>query len=183
MNPKLKEGIKIYWSLFLIAGVIVALDQWTKELVRTHIPFAASWLPASMEWLSPYARIVNWHNTGAAFGIFQNGAPVFAVLAIIVIGVIIYYYRFITDGQDWLFRLAMGMQLGGAAGNLIDRLLFNGHVTDFLSVGSFPVFNIADSSITIGTILLLFGVWSAERREKNLETKTTPETSTVSVED
>jgi signal peptidase II len=59
----------------------------------------------------------------------------------------------------------MGLQLAGAAGNLIDRLLM-GKVTDFISVGSFPVFNVADSSITVGVIVLLLGVWIKERQEK-----------------
>jgi signal peptidase II len=59
----------------------------------------------------------------------------------------------------------MSMQLGGALGNLIDRLTI-GHVTDFISVGRFPVFNIADSSITVGVVVLLLGVWWQERAAK-----------------
>jgi signal peptidase II len=62
-------------------------------------------------------------------------------------------------------RVAIAMQLGGALGNLIDRLVF-GPVTDFISVGRFPVFNIADSSITVGVGLLLLALWLAERRER-----------------
>jgi signal peptidase II len=59
----------------------------------------------------------------------------------------------------------MGLQLGGAAGNLIDRLLMH-KVTDFISIGNFPVFNIADSSISVGVVVLLLGVWVKERLEK-----------------
>jgi signal peptidase II len=59
----------------------------------------------------------------------------------------------------------MGLQLGGAAGNLIDRLLV-GRVTDFISIGTFPLFNIADSSISVGVAVLLLGVWVKERNEK-----------------
>jgi lipoprotein signal peptidase len=59
--------------------------------VRTNIPFATQWLPKGLEWLMPYARLVYWHNTGAAFGMFQNGSLVFTVLAFIVIGAILYY--------------------------------------------------------------------------------------------
>jgi len=62
-------------------------------------------------------------------------------------------------------RVAIAMQLGGAIGNLIDRLVF-GPVTDFISVGRFPVFNVADSSITVGVGLLLLALWLAERRER-----------------
>lgn len=144
--------------------MVIALDQWTKWLVRQHIEFGAQWLPASLGWLMPYARIVNWHNSGAAFGMFQSGGIVFSVLAFIVIGAIIYYYPQV-EKEDWTLKLAMGLQLGGAAGNLIDRLI-KGKVTDFISIGTFPVFNVADASITIGVIVLLLGVWIKERQEK-----------------
>src|SRR5512134_3089200 len=159
--------IRNYWTIFTIAAVIVVLDQWTKWLVRTNIPAGQSWLPESLQWLSPYARIVHWYNRGAAFGMFQEGGMVFTVLAFIVIGAIIYYYPQVSR-VDWPLRLAMSMQLGGAMGNLIDRLTI-GHVTDFVSVGSFPVFNIADASISVGAAVLFLGVWlreSAERKPK-----------------
>ena len=132
--------------------------------VRTNIPQGQSWLPDSLLWLSPYARIVHWYNKGAAFGIFQEGSMVFTVLAFIVSAAIIYYYPQVSS-QDWPLRLAMSMQLGGAIGNLIDRLTI-GHVTDFISVGTFPVFNIADSSISVGCVVLLLGVWWQERNAK-----------------
>ncbi|HEX2698428.1 MAG TPA: signal peptidase II, partial [Anaerolineales bacterium] len=136
----------------------------TKWLVRTNLPFTGTWLPDWLSWLSPYARIVHWSNSGAAFGSFQNGNSVFTVLAIIVIIAIIYYYPRV-EASDWTLRLAMGLQLGGAAGNLIDRLTM-GKVTDFISIGTFAVFNIADSAISIGVAVLLLGVWIKERAEK-----------------
>jgi signal peptidase II len=156
-----RSAVKNYWSIFTIAAVIVALDQWTKWLVRTGIPAGQSWLPDALLWLSPYARIVHWYNRGAAFGMFQEGGMVFTVLAFVVIAAIIYYYPQVSKA-DWPLRLAMSMQLGGAVGNLIDRLTI-GHVTDFISVGRFPVFNIADASITVGCGVLLLGVWWQER--------------------
>ena len=162
--------IRKYWQIVGIAIVIVALDQWTKGLVRANIPLGGSWLPESWEWLSPYARIVHWYNTGAAFGMFKEGSMVFTVLAFIVIGLILYYYPHVEQA-DWSLRIAMSMQLGGAAGNLIDRLTI-GHVTDFISVGKFPVFNVADASITVGAAVLFLGVWMMEiaERKKNKET-------------
>jgi signal peptidase II len=159
-----KNVFQKYWGIFTIAAVIIALDQWTKWLVRTNIPAGQSWLPDSLLWLSPYARIVHWYNRGAAFGIFQEGSMVFTVLAFIVSAAIIYYYPQVSS-TDWPLRLAMSMQLGGAIGNLIDRLTI-GHVTDFISVGTFPVFNIADSSISVGCVVLLLGVWWQERNAK-----------------
>ena len=160
----MKKVFQNYWGIFTIAAVIIALDQWTKWLVRTNIPAGQSWLPDSLLWLSPYARIVHWYNRGAAFGIFQEGSMVFTVLAFIVSAAIIYYYPQVSS-KDWPLRLAMSMQLGGAIGNLIDRLTI-GHVTDFISVGTFPVFNIADSSISVGCVVLLLGVWWQERTAK-----------------
>jgi signal peptidase II len=159
-----KKLFRDYGGIVTIAAVIIALDQWTKWLVRTYIPAGESWLPDSLMWLSPYARIVHWYNRGAAFGMFQQGNMVFTVLAFIVIAAILYYYPRISRAE-WALRLALSLQLGGAAGNLIDRLTI-GHVTDFISVGRFPVFNIADSSITLGCVVLLLGVWWQERMVK-----------------
>lgn len=160
----MKSVLQKYWTIAVIAIVITGLDQWTKWLVRVNIPAGGTWLPESFEWLSPYARIVHWYNTGAAFGIFKEGGMVFTVLAFIVIGAILYYFPRV-ERSDWSLRLAMSMQLGGAAGNLIDRLTI-GHVTDFISIGKFPVFNVADASITVGCAVLLLGMWLNERAEK-----------------
>ncbi len=155
------KQIRNYAFLFLVAGVLIGLDQWTKSLVRANLPLGGTWLPDSLYWLAPYARIVHWYNTGAAFGMFQDFWWVFATLAFLVAGLIIYYYPQVHD-EDWWLKLAMGMQLAGALGNVIDRMQFEGKVTDFISVGSFPVFNVADSSITIGVVILLLGVWYKE---------------------
>ena len=158
----MKRFFEKYSYMFVIASLIVALDQWTKTLVRDNLVLGATWLPESFEWLSPYARIVHWYNTGAAFGMFQNGSMIFMALAFIVICAIIYYFPQV-DKHDWSLRLAMSMQLAGASGNLIDRLLHDGKVTDFISVGTFPVFNVADASISVGTVVLLLGVYLQER--------------------
>jgi signal peptidase II len=121
--------------------------------------------------MAPYARIVHWNNTGAAFGIFQSGGMVFTVVAFVVAAAIIYYYPRIPSGQLPL-RLALGLQLGGAVGNLIDRLT-NGTVTDFISIGSFPVFNLADASISTGVAILVAAMWIEERRRR-AEAKASP---------
>ena len=166
----MKNIIKRYWQIVLIAIVIVALDQWTKSLVRAHIPLGGMWLPESLEWLHPYARIVHWYNTGAAFGMFKDGSMVFTVLAFIVIGLILYYYPQV-ETADWSLRIAMSMQLGGATGNLIDRLTI-GHVTDFISIGTFPVFNVADASISVGAAVLFLGILIMENNERRKKRET-----------
>jgi signal peptidase II len=157
-----------YWSdyviMLLIAGAIIGLDQWTKLLVRTNIPLGGDWLPAWLAWLMPFARIRYWYNSGAAFGIFQNGNTIFKILAILVACAILYYLPR-TSRKDWWLRLALAMQFSGALGNLIDRFQF-GHVTDFISVGNFAIFNVADSSISVGVAVLVLGVWITESAEK-----------------
>ena len=157
-----------YSTILVIAAVIVVLDQWTKAWVRANIPAGSSWLPDHWQWLSPYARLVNWYNTGAAFGMFKNGSMVFTVLAFLVIGAILFYYPKV-ENDDWSLKLALSMQLGGAVGNLIDRLTI-GQVTDFISVGNFPVFNVADASISVGAAVLFLGVWLRERAERREHT-------------
>lgn len=120
------------------------------------------WAP--WDWMLPYARIVHVSNTGVAFGMFKGMNTIFAILAILVSLAIIYYYPRVPV-EDWTLRLAMGFQLGGAVGNLVDRLT-QGFVTDFISVGNFPVWNVADASITVGVGILIIGVWLQERRQK-----------------
>jgi signal peptidase II len=166
-----------YSYLIGVAGAVVALDQWTKWLVRENLPYQGTWLPEWLGWLGPYARIVHWYNSGAAFGMFQNGNLVFTVLAFIVIAAILYYYPSV-ERDDWTLKVAMGLQLAGAAGNLIDRLRM-GKVTDFISVGTFPVFNVADSSITMGVAILLLGVWLKERKNRSRSTGNMASDSTL----
>ena len=160
--------IKGYWSdyliMFLIAGVLISLDQWTKIWVRANVPLGGDWLPTWLGWLMPFARVRYWYNSGAAFGLFQQGNTIFKILAIIVAGVILYYLPR-TSRKDWWLRLALALQFTGAVGNLVDRLQF-GHVTDWISVGTFAIFNIADASISVGVAVLILGVWITERNDK-----------------
>ena len=109
-------------------------------------------------------RIIHINNTGAAFGLFKGANSIFMVLAVIVAGAIVYYFPSVSR-KDWLIRVALSMQLAGALGNLIDRIVF-GNVTDFISVGTFPVWNVADASITVGVVILLIGMWVQEKRDK-----------------
>ena len=155
-----------YLFLFGVAGIIIAADQWTKWWVKTNLAIGEYWAPWT--WIEPYARFVHWHNTGAAFGIFQGMNEVFKVLAIIVSVIIIYYFPLVPR-QDFYLRLPMAMQLGGAVGNLIDRFR-DGYVTDFVSLGTFAVFNVADASISVGVALLFLSImWRDWRVKKQAE--------------
>ncbi len=153
-----------YVVLFSIGGLIVGFDQWTKALVRNNVPLGTDWMPSWLSWLMPFVRIRHWYNSGAAFGLFQRANLIFTILAIVVSAVIIYYFPRVSR-RDWWLRLAMGIQLGGAVGNLVDRLVFK-QVTDFISVGNFAVFNVADASITVGVIILLLGAWITDQGAK-----------------
>ncbi len=157
----MKKHLKEYLFLLPVSGTIIALDQITKFLVRANLAQGEVWSPWA--WLLPYARIVHWYNTGVAFGMLQGQNWFFAILAVIIASAIFYLYpRF--SKEDWLLRLALALQFGGAVGNLIDRIHV-GHVTDFISVGNFAVFNIADASITVGVLMMIVGIWWKDRQE------------------
>lgn len=161
----LKRTLRSYSLLVLVAGLIILVDQLSKAYIRANfIEGVTMWAP--WDWMLPYARILYVSNTGAAFGLLKGLSGVFTILAILVSLAIIYYFPRVSD-KDWPLRLAMCLQLAGAMGNLIDRLVY-GHVTDFISVGNFPVFNIADSSITIGVIVLILSLWFQEQRQKKV---------------
>jgi signal peptidase II len=155
----LKKYLVDYSFLFSIAGIVLLLDQGTKSLVRANVPIGVILMPGC--WLSRYVRIIHWKNSGAALGMFQNNSNFFAIFPI-VIGLFILYYFPRVPRENWMARLAMGFLLGGAMGNLVDRLIL-GHVTDFISVGALPVGNIADGSIILGTTLIILWIWMQER--------------------
>ncbi len=165
MNPEKTEpqnARSAYLFLAALAGVVLALDQWSKYFVRTRLAVGESWSP--LAGAPDLLRVIHWNNTGAAFGLFPGAGWIFTVVAVVVIVAILVYFPRIPAGQVAV-RLALGLQLGGALGNLTDRLLL-GTVTDFVAVGSFPVFNVADASISIGTALLLAAMWVDERRSR-----------------
>ncbi len=143
-----------YGILAITAGLILIADIVTKRIVEAQIP-----LYTSIPVIGPYLSWTHTQNTGAAFSLFQNGGAFFIVIAIVVSAVIVYYAPRLPAG-DWLSRVALGLQLGGALGNLLDRLR-QGYVTDFIhfqipEIGfDWPVFNIADSAIVVGVIALI----------------------------
>lgn len=151
---------------FLITAVALGLDQLTKYLVETRIPLYSYWAPIPA--LENIFRITHTANTGAVFGLFQGTGMFFAGLAVVVAGAII-YFNLTLPGRQWLLRLALGLQLGGALGNLVDRLRI-GHVTDFIDVGPWYIFNVADMAIVSGVILFAF-VLLREAREESAQAK------------
>jgi signal peptidase II len=132
--------------LFQLAALVFLLDQLTKYVVRAFLPLRDSFPQEG------FLRITHTYNTGSAFGLFQGQNTPLILVSVVGIAVLAWVYSSQLRVTG-LLRLSLGMQIGGAAGNLLDRLRL-GHVTDFIDVGPWPVFNLADSSIVLGLILL-----------------------------
>lgn len=133
--------------LFMTLPAVLALDQLTKFLVRSNLTIGQSWPREGL------ARITYGTNTGSAFGFFPNATVLLIIASVVAIGFLIYFYRTHALPRP-ILRFAIGLQLGGALGNLIDRLAL-GSVVDFIDIGPWPIFNVADSSIVIGMIILV----------------------------
>ena len=149
---------------FAIAALVVIADQLTKWLVRQNLELGEQWPSRSFL----HMRIINVVNDGAAFGMLQGHMPFLIVTSCVGLAAIVLYYVY-PPMEHGLIRVALGMQLGGAIGNLIDRVRV-GEVTDFINVGRFPTFNVADSSISvsIAAVLIFFGLQELDdyRRQK-----------------
>ncbi len=149
------------WVVLIAVGV-TALDQLTKWLVVTFIR-----ADESVGVIDGFFNIVNWRNTGAAWGIFQDYNTFLAVVSLLTI-LVLYLLRHSFQLQRKASRVALGLILGGIMGNFIDRVRF-GYVVDFLDfyVGRFhwPAFNVADSAICVGVALYIIISWRSDRRE------------------
>ncbi len=146
--------------LFMVMILVLFIDYITKLLVERNVPLNHTWEP--FIGIASIFRITHVTNTGAAFGLFPGGGNLFLIVAIIVSIVIVIYNNFLPKHQ-YLYRIALGLQMGGAIGNLLSRLRL-GHVTDFLDFGPWPVFNIADTSVVCGVILLAYLMLREENR-------------------
>ncbi len=143
----------------LLAIATLALDQLTKWLIANSLEIGQSFAPIPA--LSNLFAITHVTNTGVAFGLFKEAGTFFIFVAVVVITVIVSYLRKLPKDQ-WLVRIALGLQLGGAFGNLVDRLRL-GYVVDFIDFKFWPVFNVADSAIVIGVVLLAVAMWREGR--------------------
>src|SRR5688572_10364893 len=151
--------------LALVAGVAIfvfVLDRITKMWVEKNIP-----LHEGREVVGEYVRIVHTQNTGAAFGLLPERTTLLSVLSVVAVIAIVYYYRQFANSSP-LVTATLGMQLGGAFGNLLDRVT-NGYVVDFVDVGlpagpRFWAFNVADSSIVLGIVFVTLLLWREDRK-------------------
>ena len=139
----------LYRDKILIGTVIGAfvLDQVSKWIITAWLDLGESWPSEG------FLRITYGTNSGTAFGLFPNHTTLLIFVSLVAIGFLFYFYR--THAlPSLLLRFAIGLQLGGAFGNLVDRIL-NGKVVDFIDVGPWPIFNLADSSIVVGIFILM----------------------------
>ncbi len=153
------------WIPLALALVILILDYASKEIVRSNLPLYTYWAPFPE--IEQFFRITHTSNTGVAFGLFQfeSANLIFAVFAIVISIGILLFNRSLEAGNV-LLRIALGLQLGGALGNLLDRLT-QGSVTDFLDFGPWPVFNVADTAVVAGVILMGYVVLQEEWKERS----------------
>jgi signal peptidase II len=145
--------------LSLMFGVLaflttLILDQLSKWIVLETIGPNGS--RGAVEIIPGVLQFKFVRNTGSAFGLFQGNSDILKILALVaVVGLFAYYAR--TATRDWMVSLALGLQLGGAVGNIIDRFR-HGYVVDFIDFPRFPTFNIADSAITVGVFVLMYAM-------------------------
>jgi signal peptidase II len=164
-----QEGV-----LLLLAALIIALDQLSKQWIRSMLSLGES--------LPPFGplTIVHIQNTGSAFGLFTSQTALLTVFALAGLVAIVWFYPYVSQLTSW-GSFSLALIFAGATGNLIDRLRM-GYVTDFIYVRLWsdvywPAFNVADSCITVGTIVLAISILftykkkndrTAEAREKNI---------------
>ena len=147
----IRSQIDIFFALITVT-TIVFLDRFLKIYFSNSLSLGESW-PV----LRGIFHITLVHNTGIAFGLFKNKGIVFIIIPLIAIILLIfniYYYRNNQEELSRTYIVAFSLILGGAIGNLIDRIYF-GYVIDFLDFRVWPVFNVADSAITIGAAIIL----------------------------
>ena len=143
-------------GLFLTASFVIIIDRLTKYFFTNVLSQGQS-----VKVIPGILHLTLVLNTGSAFGMFKDRTYFFVITSILAIMLILFYaWRYAH--KDAFLIVALGLILGGAVGNLIDRCLF-GYVIDFLDFRVWPVFNIADSSITIGSALLVLKVLSDKR--------------------
>ncbi len=147
-----KKNIFIFSTTLLV----VILDQLTKFIVKKNFE-----LNESIPLIKNILHLTYITNTGSAFGLFK-GFNIFLILFSVVVIIVIFYYLKQKKLNQKLLQFSIGLLLGGTIGNLIDRI-FYGFVVDFIDFRIWPVFNIADSAVTISIILLIILLWNNDK--------------------
>jgi signal peptidase II len=153
------QGRRGIWSFFLTALLVVVADQLSKLWIRSY-PEGETIFQVG------FFRIIHVQNTGAAFGLFRGQAFALAIISFVGVAVLLLYallfYRRSPLLDSILSRIAIGLILGGVIGNLIDRIRYLLHqlggISDFISIGIWPAFNIADSAVVVGVIIFAYSL-------------------------
>ena len=147
-----KRGI----PFFLTTSLVLTVDQITKLLVRSNMSLYQSIPPEG------FFRLTYITNTGGVFGFFANQTFLIILTALAGAGAVLLFYRYPLS-QSRLVKVGLGLLLGGAIGNLIDRIWLGG-VVDFIDLGAWPIFNVADSAIVIGAFIIILSLLLGQRR-------------------
>ncbi len=162
---KVKSRQGKWWNVvfFFTALPLVAADQLSKLWIRSNLVIGESLFEVE------FFRLIRVHNTGAAFGLFQGQSFLLTIIALVSVTALvlyaIFFYRTLPFLNNRLGKLAFGLVLGGTVGNLIDRI-YLGYVTDFIDFDLWPAFNIADSAIVVGTIILAYSLFRLTRARR-----------------
>lgn len=146
---------------WIFLALALAVDQITKAIVIANLSRGESWPEEG------FIRATYVWNTGTAFSLFQGQGGPLTVFSFVAVIALYFVYRTLDSPTLWV-RIAFGLLIGGAFGNLTDRIRL-GHVTDFIDVGPWPIFNIADSSIVVGIAVLFFYFWVTSNKDKEEE--------------
>ena len=150
-------------AFFLTALLVVSADQLTKLWIRSNLAVGES-LPET-----GFFRLTYIHNTGGVFGLFQDQSLLLTIFAIIGVAVLLVIALFMNQRLPFwdnkTGKLSLGLVFSGTVGNLIDRLS-SGYVTDFIDISIWPAFNIADSAVVIGAILLAYLLLASVKSRK-----------------
>ena len=160
------KEIKAMRPMIIVAVIAICFDQLTKIIIRRAVASRST-----IKVVEGWFHITYAENTGMAFGMLRGWNPVFIIVGFVAIGFIFVYYRqFKASG--WM-RISLGLLLGGALGNLIDRIIF-GYVTDFLQfrwwfvhLRWWPSFNIADACVVAGAIMVILGMFERSKSVDN----------------
>jgi signal peptidase II len=152
--------VKWNFLFFAIAILVVAADQLSKHWIQSNL------LPGQSVPENGFFRLTYAQNTGAAFSIFYGKTDILTVVSCIGVILLLAYvfiaYRYFPFLDTRLNKIALGLILGGTVGNLIDRMWL-GYVRDFVDIGPWPIFNVADSSIVVGVIIFAISILFATR--------------------
>lgn len=141
-----------YITIFSIAIVVVLIDQITKFLIKNSFE-----LNQTFPLIKNFFHLTYINNYGAGFGILQQQRFILIFISVIIVGFMLFYLDRIKDKES-LLQVLVGFALGGTVGNLIDRAAY-GYVIDFLDFQIWPIFNFADTFVSIGVIGLVIYLW------------------------